>query len=130
MFDLTVNILGVIKNNLPRFLWVGWNIHIFRVYTKPFRMIYVEFKAAKDDLIYKARHNGTMISLQTALNDKFDSVNRGITLTNAFFTETYIYRKSESKPAIIAYRRWNTTSNFITGKFCWYLGLVYVSNTT
>lgn len=130
MFDFRVNILGVIKNNLPSFLWIGWNIDIFKVMAKPFRQIYHEFKVQKDDLIYKSIFNGEVIYLETALNDKFDNENRGITITDAFYQKLYIYMKSESKPPLILYRKWNSTIDFVTGKFCFYQGLIYESNTT
>jgi hypothetical protein len=131
MFDLRINILRVIKDNLPAFLWIGWNIDIFKVMSKPLRALYAEFKTKVDDLIYKAAKSGKVIDLETALNDKFDPILRRITITDAFFRPTYIYKKSESRPPIILYWKWNTITNFITGKFCYYTdGIVYQSNTT
>lgn len=92
--------------------------------------MYAEFHDLRYQYTYKARFNGQMIYLETALNDRFDPTNRDIYIQDAFYPKVFIYLKTEVKPAIIAYRKWNSTTSFATGKFCWYQGDVYVANAT
>lgn len=92
--------------------------------------MYAEFVAKRAEYTYKCRFNGEVIYLETALNDRFDPVNRAIYITDAVYDKVYIYKKSELKPAIIAYRKWNAATSFAAGKFCFYNGLIYSANAT
>lgn len=92
--------------------------------------MYAEFHNFRYEYTYRTRFNGQMQYLETALNDRFDPTNRDIYIQDAFYPKVFIYKKTEVKPAIIAYRKWNSTTSFSTGKFCWYQGDVYVANTT
>lgn len=129
MFNYKINFLKVIKENLPLMLHTPRRLNRLRAAAKPFKEIYKNFKAAKDDALYKCTFNGSVIYLECALNDRFDKVNRGITISDAFYKPVYIYRKSELKPAMIVYRRWNNIHFFAVGKFCFYQGHIYEATT-
>lgn len=90
--------------------------------------MYAEFNDLRYTFTYKTRFNGQMNYLETALNDRFDPTNRDIYIQDAFYSKVFIYLKSEVKPAIKVYRKWNSTTSFGIGKFCWYQGDVYVAN--
>lgn len=130
MFKLSINFYKIIKENLPKPLHQTIRLSRIKALTKPFRMMYAEFVAKKNDLFYKASFNGSWVYLETALNDKFDRVNRGITLNDTAVPRVWIYKKSELKPAIVAYMKWNSITDFVSGKFCLYNGVIYQSNST
>lgn len=130
MFNLKINFNRVSRNNWPRLLQTSMWLNYLKAVAKPFKIIYGEFTAKKNELVYKTTFNGSVLYLETALNDKYDPIARGITITDAFYNRIFIYRRSESKPAIVLYRRWNNTTNFVTGKFCYKDGIVWESNAT
>ena len=121
--------MKVIKENLPLMLHTPRRLNRLRAAAKPFKEIYKSFKTAKDDALYKCTFNGSVIYLECALNDRFDKVNRGITISDAFYKPVYIYGKAELKPNIVAYARWNNSTFFALGKFCFYQGHIYEATT-
>jgi len=118
MFNFKLNSLKLIYENLPFSLHAPKRINMLKVMLKPFKVIHADFIKAKDEFIYKCTFNGEVLYLQTALNDKFDLINRGITIVDSNYDPLYIYARSESKPPIMMYARWKSTINFATNDFC------------
>lgn len=116
--------------NLPVDLRQPVRLNRLQVYAKPFKQIYTEFLVKKADLDYRCNFNGQIAYLETALNDRFDPINRGIYITEAFYNPVYIYLKSELKPAIKLYMKWDAVTSFGVGKFCFYQGSIYLANAT
>lgn len=129
MYNYLINFLKVINENLPVQLRAPIRLSRLQVWAKPFKVMYGEFLAKKADLDYRCNFSGQKIYLETALNDRFDPINRGITITDAFYDEVFIYKKSESRPPLILYRKWNSTTTWPIGSFCVYSGHVYTANT-
>ena len=129
MFNFNINILKIIRENLPFALHSPKRLNTLAVYLKPFKVLHAKFLLAKDEYIYKCTFNGSVIYLQKALNDRFDPTNQGITITDATYSPLYIYLASESQPPIIMYRRWNNTMVAAVGDFCVYGRHVYEANT-
>jgi hypothetical protein len=127
MFNTNINFSKVIRENVLSVLLTVRRLERIEVASTPFRMMYDEFKVLRADHLYRTRFNGGVQYLETALNDRFDPVSRGIYLENALYTKIYIYRKSELKPAKVLYKRWNSTTSFPTGSFCWYNNIIYVA---
>ena len=48
----------------------------------PMVALYGRFLAFADDAVYRVSHNGSIVSLQDMLNDKFDPEDRGIFIKN------------------------------------------------
>lgn len=130
MFNFGINWEKVIRENLHRTLHTPIRLNRIRAMVKPFKVIYADFLAVKNELFYTISYDGGTASLETALNDRFDKVARGITISTAFYNKVYIYAKSELKPAIKLYLKWNNSTSFDTGKFCFYQGKIYMANTT
>jgi hypothetical protein len=129
MFNFNINFNRRIQNNLPKFLKKSRRYNLLRAMVKPFKEIYTDFLSKVSEFIYKCRFNGEVIYLETALNDRFDPVNRAIYISDANYKKVYIYLKTESKPALILYMKWKPTITFPLGSFCWYQGNVYLANT-
>lgn len=129
MFNYKINFLKVIKENLPLVLHTPRRLNRLRAASRPFKEIYKAFKIAKDDGLYKCTFNGSVIYLECSLNDRFDPVNRGITIEDAFYEPQYIYKKSELKPAPLLFMKWKVGTVFALGKFCFYQGLIYEATT-
>lgn len=128
MFNLNINFYKVIKENTPSDLRTPGRINFMAALKRPFLMMWQEFLLKVQEIKYKCLFNGTIIYLETALNDRFDNVNRDIYIENAAHPKVYIYLKSELKPPLIMYRKWNAATSFAVGKFCWYQGQVWVAN--
>ncbi|MFL0104985.1 hypothetical protein [Tenacibaculum maritimum] len=68
----------------------------------PIVNLYTDFINFRKDIIYKIKHNGQVVYLQKALNDRFDSVQRRIYITDGIINEpTYIYTHEEDKPVYL-----------------------------
>lgn len=130
MFNFLINFSRIIKDNIPWFLRWPLRINRIKAMIKPFKVIYNDFITQLNDLIYKAKFNGAVIYLETALNDRFDPVNRAIFISEFDYDKVYIYRKTELKPAIVLYFRYNPLQSYVVGQFAWMPGnTVYQCNT-
>ncbi|WP_317899414.1 hypothetical protein [Aurantibacillus circumpalustris] len=118
------------KENILRYLITPIRLNRLKALIKPLEIMYAEFTALRAEYTYKCRFNGSVVYLETALNDRFDSINRGIYITLANHAKLYIYKVSELKPPLILYRKWNAATSFATGKFCFYQGDIYEANAT
>lgn len=130
MPSFQINFGKVIQENILKYLRTPRRLDRLMAMVKPFKVIYIEFTNLTAEYTYKCRFNGQMIYLETALNDRFDPVNRAIYIDDAFFPKTYIYKRSEARPPLIMYRKWQSSISFATGKFCYYQGDIYVANST
>lgn len=130
MVNFNIDFARLIRESIPKFLHLPRRLNFLTCLAKPFKIIWADFVAMKDDMVYRAVINPSIISLEMALNDKFDPVNRDIYISDAFYPKVFIYRKSELKQGPILYRKWNAVTDFVTGKFCFYDGLIYESTAT
>jgi hypothetical protein len=130
MFNFIIYWRKIVKDNLLDYLRTPLRTNRIKALIKPLKVMYAEFLIAKQEFEYKARFNGQKIYLETSLNDRFDPVNRGIFISESEYGTVYIYGKSESKPATRIYSKWNAITTYAVGKFVFYNGLVYVSNTS
>lgn len=118
MFNLNINWLKIIKENLPFFLQTPMRIDWLRAAIAPFISIHGEFRAKYQVLVYKIAFTFQVIYIEKVLNNKFDPVNTGIYIQDAGITvRHYLYRKSESKPPIYKYRLWKQNINYVVGQF-------------
>jgi hypothetical protein len=130
MPNFNANFRKIAKENLMQEHRTPLRLTRIRAAMQPFIDIYLEFKAVVTDYTYKCKINGSVIYLETALNDLFDNTLRRIFITNNVYTSVVIYKASEALPPIIGYRRWQLGLSFATGKFCFYQGNIYEANAT
>lgn len=128
MPNFNINVYKVAKDNLLRIYRTPKRLDRIRAMLKPLELLYNEFTNLRALYTYKCRINGTVIYLEMALNDRFDNTSRQIYIETASYEKLFIYKKSESRPPIILYKKWDATTSFAVGKFCWYNGLVYQAN--
>lgn len=129
IFDFGINFEKVIKEHLASFLHGPKRLNRLKAMIKPFQIMYDEFHILRTEYAYKCTFNGSVIYLETALNDRFDPINREIYIDKSDNPKLYIYRKSELKPDMIMYRKWNAATPYNVGKFAWYQGKVYSANS-
>lgn len=80
--------------------------------------------------IYDLTITGQTMSLENALNDRFDDISRGCYIENLNdLTQTYLYNKAEGQPLLYLYNKWQSTMAFLDGQFCAHLGSIWVCNT-
>lgn len=126
MFNINLNWLKIIKENLPFFLKTTRRIDWILALISPINKIYQEFLVMYQVYVYKIRFNGQVQYLQKILNDKFDPVSSGIYITDGLsFSPFYIYRKSESKPPVYLHRKWKQSINYTTGQIVFYENKIY-----
>ncbi len=130
MFNYLISFIKIIKDNLPWYLRFPIRLKRIEAMIKPIRDYYNEFITKKNELFYKSRNNGSVISLETTLNDRFDPINRAIFISEYNYDHVYIYKKSELKPAIVLYFKYKPAQSYVVGEFAWMpSNLVYVCNT-
>lgn len=118
MFNLNINWLKIIKENIPFDLQNLWIIDFIQILISPFKKIHQEFLMMYQVYVYKIRFNGQVQYLEKILNDKFDPVSAGIYIIDGNpAIPNYIYIQSESNPPIYLYRKWNSAVNYTTGQF-------------
>jgi hypothetical protein len=118
MFNININWLKIIKENLPFDSQNSYTIDLIKMLISPFNKIYQEFLVQYQVYVYKIRFNGQVQYLQRILNDKFDPVNGDIYIMNgAIGTPKYLYRNSESKPPFYLYKKWKVGATYYTGNF-------------
>lgn len=128
-FNFNINFAKIINDNLQSLLRQPRRVNRIKAMIEPFRIIYSEFMVKKDELFRKAAFNGSVISLETSLNDRFDPVNRAIFISQYDYNKVPIYRKSELRPPLYLYYKWKPTTNYSINHFAWYFGNVYQANT-
>jgi hypothetical protein len=132
MFNLKLNILKLVYENTIRDMHTPERMDFIKALIRPFKLMYSEYTVAKDKYLYQCTFNGSVIALETALNDRFDNVNRGITIEDATYDKVYLYLQSESQLPLYMYRRWNATTfaSASAGVFCVRGGVVYSANAS
>ena len=129
MFNFNIDFVKVMKENILFYLITPVRLNRLKAMIKPLKIMFSEFTAMRAEFTYKCQVNSEIIYLEMALNDHFDNTLRGIYILGADYPKVYIYKKSESKPAIILYKKWNSTIAFALGKFCFYQGDIYEATT-
>ncbi len=126
MFNLNINWLKIIKEQLPFFLQTTRRIDWILALISPINKIYQEFLVQHQVYIYKIGFNGEVMYLETILNDKFDPINRTIYITDGLpFSPVYLYKKSEAKPPKYLHRRWKQTINYTIGQIVIHENKIY-----
>lgn len=118
MFNLNINWLKIIKENIPSKYHTSEIFDWLKILICPINKIYQEFLQAYDVFVYKIRFNGQIIYLEKILNDKFSPVSGGIYIVDgSSVTPYYIYNKSESRTPIYLYKTWKSSQNYSIGQF-------------
>lgn len=128
MFNYIINWDKTIKENIPVFFHTVFRLSWITALIKPFKVMHAEFLILRDDYMYKVRYNSQVIYLERILNDKFDSVNRAIYITDLNqINEEYWYQNIESKPANYLYSNWNVGTAYLIGEYAVDGNTVYIA---
>lgn len=133
MFNLNINWLKIIKENVPFFLRTPVRMDWILSMISAINQIYQEFIIQQKVYVYKIRFNGQVIYLEKILNDKFDPVGTGIYIIDGNTNvATYLYRRIELKPPLYLYKRWKSTISYNADEFAVEGNKVYkaLSNNT
>ncbi|MFI5196962.1 MAG: hypothetical protein ACHQD8_07715, partial [Chitinophagales bacterium] len=100
VFDVDYNVL--VKQLLPVRLRQSKIFAWLKCLLAPVKWLYNLFKIYRDNNLYMLAHNSEVCYLEAALNDTFDSINRGIYLSDGVYVDpVYIYLVPELKPVFI-----------------------------
>src|SRR3954469_20961270 len=127
MFNYSINWGKVIMENLPAMLRTFFRYSRIRASIKPVITTHSEFLDFTAQSRYEASYNGGIISLETALNDRFDFIPRRIYITNAFYSKVFVYGKTELKTNPVLYPKWSASPVYPANSYVWHLGNVYKS---
>lgn len=131
MFNLNINWLKIVKENLPSFLQKNRRIDFLKVLICPFVKIYTELLQAFDLFVLKIRYNGQVMYLEKILNKKFSPITGGIYIEDGFLVPNYyVYNRIELKDPIYIYNRWTSSLSFSPDEFCIYQNKVWKSLTS
>lgn len=121
-FDLLVNEqLPVVKRKIVRVTWI-------HVLLTPFKIIFNDFKTARQEYLYKVAYNGQKNMLERILNDKFDDVSRGIYITNKGLVDIqYQFYEVEQQVDHYGYYLYDPSHTFEVNDRCVYGGNIYKS---
>lgn len=102
--------------------FVAW----MRVAYAPVVKLYAKFMQFREETIYDITLTGQTMSMEQALNDRFDSIGRGIYIENLNdLTQTYLYNKVEGQPQRFLYNKYNAVRAYTTGQFAVYKDRVW-----
>lgn len=97
MYD--INFDRLIRWMHPVFLRKPILLALLRAVCYPFSIIHANFLAYRDNVLYILDHDSTVYSIENVLNDRFDSADRMIYITDGFTKERiYLYTRVEDKP--------------------------------
>jgi hypothetical protein len=100
MFNLDYNklLLQLIPSFLRRPRMVGWLQSLIYPVKELFE-IFIEFRTQK---LYELSHNGQVFSMENVLNDRFDTMERRIYITDGLTKDRmYAYTRDENKPLFL-----------------------------
>lgn len=83
--NYTIDILKLICDLLPSMVRMDRFVKWMYVLLKPVRDLFADFDQFRADSRYELSLNGTVISLERMLNDKFDPISRGILIIDPLF---------------------------------------------
>lgn len=92
----------------PRF--VSW----MRLLVGQVRYLHSLFLQWRTGVVYDITHTGQTASLEHWLNDRFDPVDRRITVTNLAPSWTFMRLQSEAGAVPVAYPGWNSAQAYVT----------------
>jgi len=124
VYNFKVNFQKKIRDNTPDLLRRPRRINFVKAAIKPLRNIYKKVTKAGEDLYYATVFNGEVLYLETALNDRFDPIDRGIYITD-MPDNLYIFFYDELREEEIEYLSWNVATNYPIGTFVERNGDIY-----
>lgn len=118
MFNLIINWLKIIKENIPLDLHTNYLFDWMKVLISPFNKIYTESMQAYEIFVIKIAYTGQVIYLEKILNDKFSPISGGIYIQDGTtLPKYYLYNKIETKPPRYLYMNWQPTTAYLAGEF-------------
>lgn len=118
MFNLVLNWLKIIKENLPLELHSTSMFDLLKVLISPFNKIHSELLQAYDVFILKIRYTGQVCYLEEILNAKFSPLGGGIYIIDGGIADKrFIYNSIELKPPYYVYRVWQSTIAYDVNDF-------------
>lgn len=118
MFNLNINWLKIIKEQVPFLLRTPRRINWIKAMIAPFNQIYQEFLVQYQVYIYKIGFNGQIIYLEYILNRKFSPVSGGIFISDGVpVPKTFLYQSIELKPPRYMYNNWDAVTNYLVGHY-------------
>lgn len=109
--------------------YVRW----MRILMSQVQLLHTTVIAYRLRVIYELTITGQTMSLESALNDRFDSIDRGCYIENLNdLTQTYLYNKVEAQPPMYLANKWTPAATFLGDQFCSYGGAIWqcsISNT-
>lgn len=109
-----INWLLFVRSIVPEVLQKSIRLAWLDLIVSPLRNLYNQFRSITDDAEFATKHSGIKIYFEKALNDKFDPLNRSITIDNVnTSTRLYIYSKREPRPKAYVYMYGETTPMYV-----------------
>lgn len=97
VYDIDIKKLSVLL--LPTFLRKAKIVAWLHSLVTPLVSLHYSFIQKRNTDLYKLRHNGQVCYLRSALNDRFDTQQRRIIVTDGNrYKRQYIYTEAEQKP--------------------------------
>lgn len=118
MFNLIINWLKIVKENIPLDLHTNYLFDWIKVLISPFNKIYTEAMQAYEIFVVKIAYTGQVIYLEKILNDKFSPISGGIYIQDGTtLPKYYLYNKIELQPERYMYMNWQPTTNYLIGQY-------------
>jgi hypothetical protein len=117
MFNLNINFLKVIKNNLLHFLRTPVRLNFLNAAAKPFKQMHSEFLVIVDYYIRRIRFTGQVCYIEQALNERYDAVLKRIYIEDYGTNELYIFQTAEAEPPLYIFNEWNAATAYVAGEY-------------
>lgn len=118
MFNLALNWLKILKENIPLSLHSTSMFDWLKVLISPFNKIHSELMQAYDIFILKIRYTGQVCYMEAILNAKFSPLGGGIYIIDGgIASKRFIYNTIELKPPYYTYRVWQSTIAYAVNEF-------------
>lgn len=106
-------------------------VRLLHVMVSPVKWLHARFLSERRRVLYEMSFTGQTMSLEGALNDRFDPDSRGIYISNPPDPVQYfIYRRIEAQPERWIYRKWSRFTTYQAGAYAISKGAVWQATTT
>lgn len=121
-----VDWLFLISNNVFFVLLTPIRIAWLQLVISPVRSVHASFLQYRDGVLYTLNFNSQTIYMEHVLNDRFDTVTRGIYIENQTNTPpTYFYNAEELRDPVYMYNAYDATVTYDDGEFAVYNNMVW-----
>ena len=124
-FEFNVSYKDIFYNLIPQFLRKNKFLAYLYAIAKPIQTISNDLRTKTQEMNTFLNHSSQVIYFEKYLNDKYDPLDRRITITNKSTEINYWFNDVESAAAVYMYNLWNGTTAYVVDERIVFDNVIY-----